>query len=145
MKCCVGFVGILAVGNSDHTSRRNSRQFFHQTSNPVRSNQDKHKPGGNHISNSLIEFLPAIINIRGGDSAKVNLSATSTMASLFAGSVGGAIGVGISYPFDTLSTKAQVSTGNDEKHMNFVSNMKFIWKNQGVHGFFEGVLVTVSS
>ena len=65
------------------------------------------------------------------------------MASLFAGSVGGAIGVGVSYPFDTLSTKAQVSTGKDEKNLNFVRAMGQIWKNEGVRGFFEGVLVTV--
>lgn len=65
------------------------------------------------------------------------------MASLFAGSVGGAIGVGISYPFDTLSTKAQVSTGNDEMQMNFTRNMRHIWKSEGLRGFFEGVLVTM--
>ena len=65
------------------------------------------------------------------------------MASLFAGSVGGAIGVGISYPFDTLSTKAQVSTGNQETQLNFVRNIGRIWKNEGMRGFFEGVLVTM--
>jgi len=38
-----------------------------------------------------------------------NLSALSTgVASLLAGSVGGAIGVGVAYPFDTIKTKAQV-------------------------------------
>ena len=65
------------------------------------------------------------------------------MASLFAGSVGGAIGVGISYPFDTLSTKAQVSTGTDKSQLNVARSMKVIWKNEGLRGFFEGVLVTV--
>eukprot|EP00578_Thalassiosira_sp_NH16_P013799 CAMPEP_0181121298 /NCGR_PEP_ID=MMETSP1071-20121207/24661_1 /TAXON_ID=35127 /ORGANISM="Thalassiosira sp., Strain NH16" /LENGTH=291 /DNA_ID=CAMNT_0023206103 /DNA_START=370 /DNA_END=1242 /DNA_ORIENTATION=+ len=65
------------------------------------------------------------------------------MASLFAGSVGGAVGVGVSYPFDTLSTKAQVSTGKDETHTRFIRSMGNIWKNEGVRGFFEGVLVTM--
>lgn len=66
------------------------------------------------------------------------------MSSLFAGSVGGAIGVGIAYPFDTLSTKAQVSTGNSEaKQANLIQNIKTIWINDGIHGFFEGVFVTV--
>ena len=63
------------------------------------------------------------------------------MSSLFAGSVGGAIGVGIAYPFDTLSTKAQVSSG---KQSNLIQNVKTIWNNEGIHGFFEGVFVTVS-
>lgn len=67
------------------------------------------------------------------------------MSSLFAGSVGGAIGVGIAYPFDTLSTKAQVSSGkSDEKQANLIQNIKTIWNNQGINGFFEGVFVTVS-
>ena len=86
------------------------------------------------------------MQIRGGSlesTTKVNLSATATMASLFAGSVGGAVGVGISYPFDTLSTKAQVSTGNQETQLNVVRNIGRIWKNEGMRGFFEGVLVTV--
>jgi solute carrier family 25 carnitine/acylcarnitine transporter 20/29 len=65
------------------------------------------------------------------------------MASLFAGSVGGAIGVGISYPFDTLSTKAQVSTGAGKSQLNVARSMQVIWKNEGLRGFFEGVLVTV--
>lgn len=67
------------------------------------------------------------------------------MSSLFAGSVGGAIGVGIAYPFDTLSTKAQVSSGKSgEKQANLIQNIKTIWNNEGIHGFFEGVFVTVS-
>lgn len=144
MKSCIGFVGILAVGNCDRssTSRRSRHKIFHQPSSL--SHPEKHRTKGNINFNSNRYYLPAIHAIRGGASAtQLNLSASATMASLLAGSVGGAIGVGISYPFDTLSTKAQVSTGNDEKHLNFVSNMKYIWKNQGIFGFFEGVLVTV--
>ena len=72
------------------------------------------------------------------------MSATATMASLFAGSVGGAIGVGVAYPFDTLSTKAQVSSGKEESHLSFARNIRRIWKTEGIGGFFEGVLVTVS-
>ena len=143
MKSCIGFVGILAVGNCDHTSRRYCHQNFpfHST----HSHEENRKAGSYINFKSKRDYLTAVHTIRGGAStSQLNLSATATMASLLAGSIGGAIGVGISYPFDTLSTKAQVSTGNDEKHLNFVSNMKYIWKNQGIHGFFEGVLVTVS-
>ena len=120
MKSCSSFVGLLAVANSDRTSRINTPKSYEQFNTPV-------------------SLFP-----RGGASTtQINLSATATMASLFAGSVGGAIGVGISYPFDTLSTKAQVSTGAGKSHLNFARSMQVIWKNEGLRGFFEGVLVTV--
>jgi len=69
------------------------------------------------------------------------LDFASTMASLFAGSIGGAIGVGVSYPFDTLSTKAQVSTGKSQS--STATTFARVWKESGVRGFFEGVLVTM--
>jgi hypothetical protein len=120
MKSCSSFVGLLAVANSDRTSRINTRKSYEQLNTPV-------------------SLFP-----RGGASTtQINLSATATMASLFAGSVGGAIGVGISYPFDTLSTKAQVSTGAGKSQLNVARSMQVIWKNEGLRGFFEGVLVTV--
>ncbi|EED95428.1 predicted protein [Thalassiosira pseudonana CCMP1335] len=65
------------------------------------------------------------------------------MASLLSGSVGGAIGVGAAYPFDTLSTKAQVSSGKDGKPPSMGSTIVKIFKEEGVPGFFEGVLVTM--
>ena len=80
--------------------------------------------------------------VRGG-LTQVNLSATATVASLIAGNVGGAIGVGVSYPFDTLSTKAQVNTGTENARLGVVKNVARIWKNEGLEGFFEGVLSTV--
>ena len=120
MKSCSSFVGLLAVANSDPTSRTNTRGGYKQFHRPV-------------------SLFP-----RGGaSSTQINLSATATMASLFAGSVGGAIGVGVSYPFDTLSTKAQVSTGAGKSRINVARSMNIIWKNEGIRGFFEGVLVTV--
>jgi hypothetical protein len=36
-------------------------------------------------------------------------------ASLLAGSIGGAVGVGVAYPFDTLKTKAQVYGQKQQK------------------------------
>lgn len=120
MRSCSSFVGLLAVASSDPTSRINIRGSYKQFPRPV-------------------SLFP-----RGGaSSTQINLSATATMASLFAGSVGGAIGVGVSYPFDTLSTKAQVSTGAGKGHINVARSMNVIWKNEGIRGFFEGVLVTV--
>mmetsp|Transcript_6635 Transcript_6635/g.13812 ORF Transcript_6635/g.13812 Transcript_6635/m.13812 type:complete len:95 (-) Transcript_6635:1201-1485(-) len=75
---------------------------------------------------------------------KLSVDASTAMASLLAGSIGGAIGVGASYPFDTLSTKAQVSTGREENHLGFGRNFIKIWKSEGIGGFFDGVLITVS-
>lgn len=133
MKSCIGFIGLLASGNcNNHIPRTRT--------DPIKSFRCKSSPNQN----------PAI-SIRGGSSdasssTQLNLSAAATISSLFAGSVGGAIGVGIAYPFDTLSTKAQVSSGKSvEKQANLIQNIKTIWVNEGVSGFFEGVCVTVSS
>jgi len=145
MKSCISFVGLLAVGNCDHISQQRSptHKRFRQFSNTV----------SKHTSSNIIHRSkrsnqhPAIYNIRGGDtsaSSSTSLSVSATMASLFAGSIGGAIGVGISYPFDTLSTKAQVSTGKEGQQLSLTKSIGRIWKNEGVRGFFEGVLVTVS-
>jgi hypothetical protein len=47
---------------------------------------------------------------------KTSLSVLGTgVASLLAGSVGGAIGVGVAYPFDTIKTKAQVYSNNQRR------------------------------
>ena len=148
MKSCISFVGLLAVGNCDHISQHRSptnKRFRQFSSNTVSISK--------HTSSNIIERSrrsnqhPAIYNIRGGDtstSSSTSLSVSATMASLFAGSIGGAIGVGISYPFDTLSTKAQVSTGKEGQQLSLTKSIGRIWKNEGVRGFFEGVLVTVS-
>lgn len=132
MKSCIGFIGLLASGNCiNHISRTRT--------DPIRAFHCKSSPNHN----------PAI-SIRGGggeasSSTQLNLSAAATMSSLLAGSVGGAIGVGIAYPFDTLSTKAQVSSGKSgAKQANLIQNIKRIWMNEGISGFFEGVCVTVS-
>lgn len=141
MKSCISFVGLLAVGNCDHISRSNTHG---QSNTPILSQSDQADYKGCSRRNSYTINNHPAIQVRGGASTtQINLSATATMASLFAGSVGGAIGVGVSYPFDTLSTKAQVSTGKDEKNLNLLTNMGQIWKNEGIRGFFEGVLVTM--
>ncbi|KAL3797888.1 hypothetical protein HJC23_006926 [Cyclotella cryptica] len=92
------------------------------------------------------KFHDSFISIRGGSSSGgiTRLEALSSMyASLFAGSVGGAIGVGASYPFDTLSTKAQVTTISDEVPSSHIGNVSRIFKEEGISGFFEGVLITM--
>ena len=147
MKSCISFVGLLAVGNCDHISQRSPthKRFRQFSSNTV--SISKHSSSIQAEGYRRSNQHPAIYNIRGGDtstSSSTSLSVSATMASLFAGSIGGAIGVGISYPFDTLSTKAQVSTGKEGQQLSLTKSIERIWKNEGVRGFFEGVLVTVS-
>lgn len=130
MKSCIGFVGLLASGScgshissitrADTTTRTFCKSYPHHSAISIRG-------GGGESSSST----------------QLNLSATATMASLFAGSIAGSLGVGIAYPFDTLSTKAQVSSGAEGKQINFVQNIRTIWINEGIQGFFEGVFVTV--
>ncbi|EED89830.1 mitochondrial carrier protein, partial [Thalassiosira pseudonana CCMP1335] len=55
---------------------------------------------------------------------------------LLAGSVGGAIGVGVAYPFDTLKTKSQVYKSPED---DLISLVKLILEVEGIGGFFGGV------
>jgi hypothetical protein len=89
------------------------------------------------------------MDIRGGATTRIsnsqlNAGLSLTMASLIAGSFAGAIGVGVSYPFDTVSTKAQVTMGSNATHSNLCGKIARIFKEEGIAGFFEGVLLTVS-
>jgi len=88
------------------------------------------------------------MSIRGGTvsngDTQLHAGLSATYASLVAGSIGGAIGVGVSYPFDTLSTKAQVTTGSDRLPHGLTGKITRVFKEEGALGFFEGVLLTVS-
>ena len=82
------------------------------------------------------------------------------IASLVAGSVAGAIGVGVAFPLDTLKTKSQVLAsskksgrvqtdpssitasllaGEDVTQMNMFELFALIYKMEGIGGFFGGV------
>jgi len=87
-------------------------------------------------------------------------------ASLLAGSVGGAIGVGVAYPLDTLKTKSQVYSSQQSRQMkdelmqqsesgvvrsgddiykvespedDLISLVKLILEEEGISGFYGGV------
>jgi solute carrier family 25 carnitine/acylcarnitine transporter 20/29 len=70
-------------------------------------------------------------------------------ASVLAGSVAGAVGVGLAFPLDTLKTKAQVlsqqsrANGDVALNYNMVQTVSHVWKNEGVSGFFAGVKSTM--
>jgi len=84
----------------------------------------------------------------------------SAVASLLSGSVAGAIGVGVAFPFDTLKTKAQVmptsalaqttlsstaattmtpSVTVTSNELNMLQMTKLIYEMEGISGFFGGV------
>ncbi len=110
-----------------------------------------HVRGGNGINN--------INNIK--KQASVALQLSPAAASLFAGSMAGAIGVGVAFPLDTLKTKSQVLSQQDVKmasssdsllvstltstmdvsNMNMLQLMSFIYGVEGLRGFFGGVKV----
>ena len=63
-----------------------------------------------------------------------------TIASIFAGSLGGAIGVLTSFPFDTLKTLAQSSLYDDaEVPLNLLETIRTIFQKAGWRGFYGGV------
>ena len=83
---------------------------------------------------------------------KVCASALPTgVASLLAGSVAGAIGVGVSYPLDTLKVKAQLMIPMEESSLNTGAAAVYrrtpstfdvvihVFKKEGLAGFFSGV------
>lgn len=60
-------------------------------------------------------------------------------SSILAGSVAGAIGVGVAFPFDTLKTKAQVM--ESEYKMTMTEMIQNVYKQEGIAGFFGGVQI----
>jgi len=61
--------------------------------------------------------------------------------SLGAGMAGGAIGVGVAYPLDTLKTKTQSMAGTGSNLFQLTAQ---IIKTQGVAGFYSGVTSTMA-
>lgn len=80
--------------------------------------------------------------------------------SLIAGSVGGAVGVGASFPLDAIKTKQQIESDNRSRIKYLVTpsgsltitkaqspntfvTAGEIWSDQGINGFYGGVRVTM--
>ena len=104
------------------------------------------------------------LSLRGGDGRNVDIISRNVInpavASLVAGSVAGAIGVGVAFPLDTLKTKSQVLAssqrsggiqtdpssgtasllaGEDVTQMNMFELFALIYKMEGIGGFYGGV------
>ena len=81
-----------------------------------------------------VSYIP-----RGGsDTVKMNMISPAA-ASLLSGSVAGAVGVGVAFPFDTLKTKFQILGSQAAANMNMMKLIALIWKTEGIGGFFVGV------
>ena len=122
--------------------------------------------GMESIRNSQNHANPLVI--RGGSLGSLNpltiryIAINPAAASLIAGSIAGACGVGIAFPLDTLKTKSQVlgsaqagleldvSTaadgsssaalvGDDVSKMNMFQLIGLIYRLEGISGFYGGV------
>lgn len=59
---------------------------------------------------------------------------SAAVTSILAGSVAGAVGVGVAYPFDTLKTKSQLQQAS-----NMFQTVAAVYQQEGIAGFFGGV------
>lgn len=83
------------------------------------------------------------------DLTSLNFATNPALASLVAGSIAGAIGVGVAFPLDTLKTKSQVLASGgggaavqgevSTEDMNMFQLMAYIHQMEGIGGFFGGV------
>ena len=79
-----------------------------------------------------------------GQNSSISLSVIGTgVASLFAGSVGSAVGTGVAYPLDVLKTKAQTSLDGVEEPTGILERIRNIYANEGIWGFYGGVRTTM--
>lgn len=62
---------------------------------------------------------------------------SAAASSILAGSLAGAIGVGVAFPLDTLKTKAQVMEA--EYKMTMAEIIRKVYRQEGIAGFFGGV------
>ena len=79
--------------------------------------------------------------VRGGasqssSSTSLNAGGNTALHSILAGSLAGAIGVGVSFPLDTVKTKAQTMNVSS---MTLGEQIICIWEREGLAGFFGGV------
>lgn len=97
-----------------------------------------------------LEFKCHGIDVRGGGRTELFMAGLSpTAASVLAGSVAGAIGVGVAFPLDTLKTRSQVmeqplsDDSSDENELRQNTGMfeliQLIYAAEGIKGFFGGV------
>jgi hypothetical protein len=62
-----------------------------------------------------------------------------TTSSLIAGSIAGAIGVGVSYPLDSIKTKSQAYASSQGRSPGMVETISRVLSDEGIKGFYQGV------
>jgi len=151
---------ILLVANKSQVQVQHKHRYQQQSSlsSPSRQNKRRLLQQHHNFNNH------PVLSIRGGCSGRsggtqLNFS-SQAFASILAGSVAGAIGVGVAFPLDTLKTKAQVlsrqrqhdakcnvSEGSGIASKSTLSPESFgmltlipmIYKMEGIGGFYGGV------
>lgn len=68
---------------------------------------------------------------------------SDSAASILSGSLAGAIGVGVAFPFDSIKTKQQALSTATGSSPGFMKMIPLILKNEGVQGFYVGVVGTM--
>jgi solute carrier family 25 carnitine/acylcarnitine transporter 20/29 len=71
--------------------------------------------------------------------APVTQGAVNALASLCAGSIAGACGVGIGYPLDSLKVRAQSLSAASGNRLGLIGMCKLIYRKEGISGFYSGV------
>lgn len=74
---------------------------------------------------------------------KRNALVEGTAASLFSGAIAGSLGVGASYPLDSIKTKSQAlasTRAKDEKSPGMLKMFSIVYDNEGISGFYQGVV-----
>lgn len=81
-------------------------------------------------------------NIKKHSTTRCSLIIDDNLLSVLAGSLAGSIGVGVAYPFDSIKTKMQdyASTSDDGKSIGTLEMVKFVLKEEGIGGFYGGVI-----
>ena len=70
----------------------------------------------------------------------VMTDSSQLVVSLLSGSIAGAIGLGVAYPFDSVKTKAQtLSVTGRYASKGLLDMMSYVYKTEGIQGFYYGV------
>lgn len=101
----------------------------------------KLRGGGDGSATTDIDTIGTAMIASMSDATDINVAAPgpALLISLFAGSIAGALGIGVAYPLDTLKTKQQVMStgGRSVFHLSYA-----IYMAEGIAGFYGGVKVS---
>ena len=87
---------------------------------------------------SIGNRLPSSVAQEWGLRARTSNDALSAAAaSLLSGAVAGSVGVGVSYPLDSIKTKSQVYAPGASPGLGAM--FRLVYENEGLSGFYQGV------